>query len=133
MQGAMCFQKGLGAVHSLSHPTGGLKGLRLHHGTLNAVYMPGVMRFNGPVLGSSKIEKMAAIMGTKPSAEALADAIAGMNERIGIPTGLKAMGVTEDRFEAIADGALGDHCHMTTPRQPTKAEYLQLIESAYGA
>lgn len=133
MQGAMCFQKGLGAVHSLSHPTGGLKGLRLHHGTLNAVYMPGVMRFNGPVLSASKIEKMAAIMGTRPSAEALADAISGMNERIGIPKGLKAMGVTEDRFEAIADGALGDHCHMTTPRQPTKAQYLELIEGAYAA
>jgi len=131
MQGAMCFQKGLGAVHSLSHPTGGLKGLRLHHGTLNAVYMPGVIRFNGPVLGASKIEKMAAIMGTRPTAEALADAISGMNERIGIPTGLKAMGVTEDRFEAIADGALGDHCHMTTPRQPSRDEYLALIESAY--
>jgi alcohol dehydrogenase class IV len=95
--------------------------------------MPGVMRFNGPVLGSSKIEKMAAIMGVKPSVEALADAITGMNERIGIPAGLKAMGVTEDRFEAIADGALGDHCHMTTPRQPSTAEYLQLIEGAYGA
>ncbi|MBM3619867.1 MAG: iron-containing alcohol dehydrogenase [Alphaproteobacteria bacterium] len=133
MQGAMCFQKGLGAVHSLSHPTGGLKGLRLHHGTLNALYMPGVVRFNGPALSSGKIEKMAAIMGTKPSAEALADAISGMNERIGIPKGLKAMGVTEDRFEAIADGALIDHCHMTTPRQPTKAQYLELIEGAYGA
>ena len=51
---------------------------------------------------------------------------------IGIPTGLKAMGVTEDRFETIADGALGDHCHMTTPRQPTKAQYLQLIEESWG-
>ena len=56
MQGAMCFQKGLGAVHSLSHPTGGLKGLRLHHGTLNAVYMPAVLRFNGPVLGEQDRE-----------------------------------------------------------------------------
>jgi len=81
-------------------------------------------------LGSGKIEKMAAIMGTRPSAEALADAIVAMNERIGIPKGLKAMGVTDDRFETIADGALGDHCHTTTPRQPTKAEYLQLIEGA---
>ena len=49
MEGAMVFQKGLGAVHALSHPTGGLKGYRTHHGTLNAVYLPAVLRFNAPV------------------------------------------------------------------------------------
>jgi 4-hydroxybutyrate dehydrogenase len=48
MEGAMVFQKGLGAVHALSHPTGGLKGYRLHHGTLNAIYLPAVLRFNDP-------------------------------------------------------------------------------------
>src|SRR5947208_1737646 len=50
MEGAMVFQKGLGAVHALSHPTGGLKGYRLHHGTLNAVYLPAVLRFNAPAV-----------------------------------------------------------------------------------
>jgi 4-hydroxybutyrate dehydrogenase len=131
MEGAMCFQKGLGAVHALSHPTGALKGLKLHHGTLNAVYMPGVLRFNGPVLGEAKVAKMAAIMGVKPWVEALAEAVEEMNARIGIPRGLKSMGVPESAFEGIADGALGDHCHMTTPRQPTKAEYVELIRGAY--
>ncbi|QQS13411.1 MAG: iron-containing alcohol dehydrogenase [Rhodospirillales bacterium] len=130
MEGAMCFQKGLGAVHALSHPSGGLKGLRLHHGTLNAVYLPPVLRFNGPALGVEKIARMAAILGCAPTAAALAEAIAAMNARIGIPSGLGAMGVGADRHEAIADGALGDHCHLTTPRQPTRDEYLGLIAEA---
>lgn len=131
MEGAMCFQKGLGAVHALSHPTGALKGLKLHHGTLNAVYMPGVLRFNGPVLGETKIAKMAAIMGVAATTEALAEAVEALNARIGIPAGLKSMGVPESAFEGIADGALGDHCHMTTPRQPSKAEYVELIRGAW--
>ena len=62
MEGAMVFQKGLGAVHALSHPTGGLKGYRLHHGTLNAVYLPAVLRFNEPAVGE-KYKRVARIMG----------------------------------------------------------------------
>lgn len=135
MEGAMCFQKGLGAVHALSHPTGALKGLRLHHGTLNAVYMPAVIRYNAPAVGD-KIARMAQVIGLpgrEATAEGLADAVAAMNARIGIPTGLKAMGVSDSVFSAVADGALGDHCHATTPRQPTKAEYVGLMEASYGA
>ena len=135
MEGAMCFQKGLGAVHALSHPTGALKGLRLHHGTLNAVYMPAVIRFNAPVVGD-KIARMAHVMGLparEATPEGLANAVAAMNDRIGIPAGLKAMGVPETVFPAVADGALGDHCHATTPRQPTKAEYVRLMEASWGA
>jgi alcohol dehydrogenase class IV len=135
MEGAMCFQKGLGAVHALSHPSGALKGLPLHHGTLNAVYMPAVIRYNAPAVGD-KIARMAQVIGLperEATADGLAEAVAGMNARIGIPTGLKAMGVPENAFPLIAEGALGDHCHLTTPRQPTKAEYITLIEQSYGA
>jgi alcohol dehydrogenase class IV len=46
LQGGLCFQKGLGAVHAMSHPLGGLEQPRLHHGTLNAVIMPAVLRYN---------------------------------------------------------------------------------------
>ncbi|HKU93806.1 MAG TPA: iron-containing alcohol dehydrogenase [Vineibacter sp.] len=135
MEGAMCFQKGLGAVHALSHPTGALKGLRLHHGTLNAVYMPAVIRYNAPAVGD-KIARMAQVIGLperEATAEGLANAVSAMNARIGIPNGLKAMGVSDSVFSAVADGALGDHCHATTPRQPTKAEYVGLMEASYGA
>ena len=47
LEGGLTFQKGLGAVHALSHPLGGLKQVSLHHGTLNAVLLPYVLEFNG--------------------------------------------------------------------------------------
>src|SRR5262245_58308464 len=134
MEGAMVFQKGLGAVHALSHPTGGLKGYRLHHGTLNAVYLPAVLRFNAPAVGD-KYQRVAEVLGlpdTEANAEGVANAVAALNERLGLPRGLGAMGLKSDTAEKIADGALGDHCHQSTPRQPTKAQYVQLIEESWG-
>jgi alcohol dehydrogenase class IV len=133
MEGAMVFQKGLGAVHALSHPTGGLRGYRLHHGTLNAVYLPAVLRFNAPVVGE-KYKRAAAVMGLPESegnAEGVASAVRALNEQLGIPKGLGAMGLGQDTIEKIADGALGDHCHQSTPRQPTKEQYVQLIEESW--
>ena len=134
MEGAMVFQKGLGAVHALSHPTGGLKGYRLHHGTLNAVYLPAVLRFNEPAVGA-KYERVAQLMGLPArdaNAAGVANAVADLNGRLGIPTGLGAMGLGQETVEAIADGALGDHCHLSTPRRPTKAQYVGLIEQSWG-
>ena len=49
-----------------------------------------------------------------------------------IPKGLGAMGLKQAEAEKIADGALGDHCHLSTPRQPTKAQYVELIEQSWG-
>ena len=134
MEGAMVFQKGLGAVHALSHPTGGLKGYRLHHGTLNAIYLPSVLRFNGPAVGD-KFAKVAQVLGLPASegtAEGVAAAVQGLNERLGMPKGLSAMGLKDDAVEAIADGALGDHCHLSTPRQPTRAQYIELIRESWA-
>jgi alcohol dehydrogenase class IV len=134
MEGAMVFQKGLGAVHALSHPTGGLKGYRTHHGTLNAIYLPAVLRFNEPAVGD-KFRKVGQIMGLKESAHnagGVAAAVAALNERLGIPRGLSGVGLKEEVVERIADGALGDHCHLSTPRQPTRAEYIQLIQHSWG-
>ena len=94
MEGAMVFQKGLGAVHALSHPTGGLKGYRLHHGTLNAVYLPAVLRFNEPAVGE-KYKRVARLMGlpeSEANAEGVAEAVEALNERLGIPKGLGAHG-----------------------------------------
>ncbi len=53
LEGGLAFQKGLGAVHSLSHALGGLQELKLHHGTLNAILMPAVVRFNVPVMSAT--------------------------------------------------------------------------------
>jgi alcohol dehydrogenase class IV len=128
MQGAMAFQKGLGAVHSLSHSLGGVNP-RLHHGTLNAMFLPAVVRFNAQaesVQRDRRLEKMAHAMGLK-SAGDIPEAIREMNARLGLPSGLGAMGVERGLFDKIIVGALADHCHKTNPRVATAEEYEQLL------
>lgn len=129
MEGALAFQKGLGAVHALSHPLGALHELRLHHGTLNAVLLPGVIRFNAPAVGD-KLARLASAMGLAAGAD-VAQAITELNARLGIPAGLKAMGVPREALPGIAAAALKDHCHATNPRLAAEADYLQLLESAW--
>ncbi len=131
MQGAMAFQKGLGAVHSLSHSLGGVNP-RLHHGTLNAMFLPAVVRFNAQaesVQKDRRLERMAGAMGLA-SASDIPDAIRDMNARLGLPTGLAAMGVTEDQFDAIIQGAMADHCHKTNPRVATPDEYCAMLRES---
>lgn len=124
LEGAMAFQKGLGAVHALTHPLGAIKELNLHHGTLNAVLMPAVLRFNRPVIGK-KWDVMADIMGGAPD-----EVIAALNKDIGMPSGLKAMGVTDAMMEKVSGEALKDHCHATNPRLASREEYLMLMHES---
>lgn len=131
MQGAMAFQKGLGAVHSLSHSLGGVNP-RLHHGTLNAMFLPAVVRFNAEapsVQKDRRLERMAGAMGLA-SASDIPEAIRDMNARLGLPTGLAAMGVSEDMFDAVIQGAMADHCHKTNPRVATAEEYRELLRAS---
>ena len=128
MQGALAFQKGLGCVHSLSHSLGGVNP-RLHHGTLNAMFLPAVVRFNAgaeSVQKDQRLARMAHAMGLA-SAGDIPEAIRDMNARLGLPTGLAAMGVTPDMFDDIIKGALADHCHKTNPRGATPEEYRELL------
>ena len=129
MEGAMAFQKGLGAVHALSHPLGALHDLELHHGTLNAVLLPPVLRFNAPNVGD-KYSHLARVMGLAPRAD-IAVAIAGLNARLGLPPGLRSMGVPHDALDGIATAAPKDHCHGTNPRAASVAEYRALLEEAW--
>ncbi|MBK7262955.1 MAG: iron-containing alcohol dehydrogenase [Rubrivivax sp.] len=135
MQGAMAFQKGLGCVHSLSHSLGGVDP-RLHHGTLNAMFLPAVIRFNAEapsIQAEQRLQRMAHAMGLpgcdRQGAE-LANAITAMNARLGLPSGLRAMGVAPDLFERVIDGAMADHCHKTNPRLATRDDYLQMLLSS---
>lgn len=128
MQGAMAFQKGLGCVHSLSHSLGGLQP-RLHHGTLNAVFLPAVIRFNAEtdsMRAEQRLDRMAQAMGL-PSGGDVAEAVRAMSERLGLPAGLAAMGVDEALFDRVIDGALADHCHKTNPRLASRQDYREML------
>jgi 4-hydroxybutyrate dehydrogenase len=131
MQGAMAFQKGLGCVHSLSHSLGGLNP-RLHHGTLNAVFLPAVIRFNSEAASvqmERRLPRMAHAMGLPEDAD-VAQAVADMTARLGLPTGLSALGVTPTDFGAIVAGAMRDHCHKTNPRLATENDYLDMLHAS---
>ena len=134
-QGALAFQKGLGCVHSLSHSLGGVNP-RLHHGTLNAMFLPAVIRFNAAaesIQRERRLQRMAQAIGL-PSCDAagteLAEAVREMNARLGLPSGLAAMGVTRDLFDRVIAGALADHCHKTNPRVASAEEYREMLEAS---
>ena len=132
MQGAMAFQKGLGCVHSLSHPLGGVKvngKTGLHHGTLNAVVLPAVLRFNETaetVVRDNRYARMRRVMNLTADAD-LAQAVHDLTARLGLPTGLRQMGVPEDALEHVVEGALLDHCHKTNPRIATADDYRRML------
>ncbi len=131
MQGAMAFQKGLGCVHSLSHSLGGINP-GLHHGTLNALFLPAVVRFNSQaesVQREVRLARMAHAMGLG-SASDIPDAIRDMNARLGLPAGLAALGVESAQFKAVIDGALRDHCHATNPRFASAEDYEHMLSTS---
>lgn len=131
MQGAMAFQKGLGCVHSLSHSLGGIDP-RLHHGTLNAMFLPAVIAFNSEaesVRKDQRLQRMAQAMHLDQAAD-LGPAIKDMNARLGLPSGLAEMGVTTDMFDRIIDGALADHTHKTNPREASRDDYRQMLQAS---
>ena len=131
IHGAMGFQKGLGCVHSLSHSLGGANP-ELHHGTLNAVFLPAVIRFNAgaeSIQKEERLARMAQAMGLEKSAD-VAQAVHDMTARLGLPTGLAAMGVTEDMFDAVIEHALLDHCHKTNPRIASADDYRRMLNES---
>ncbi len=135
MQGALAFQKGLGCVHSLSHSLGGFNP-RLHHGTLNALFLPAVIRFNAAadsVRREHRLQRMAQAMGLgacgADGAE-LAQAVQALNHRLGLPCGLAALGVSEQDFDRIIDGAMVDHCHKMNPREASREDYRELLRQS---
>ena len=127
-EGAMAFSKGLGAVHSMSHAIGADQDLRLHHGTLNGVILPTILRFNRDHVGD-KYERIARAMGKKENVD-LADEIEKLNQSIGLPTGLGEMGVTEEMIPHLVAHSITDPSNATTPRLPTEDEWKQLFLDA---
>lgn len=130
LHGGLTFQKGLGAVHAMSHPLGGLQEPRLHHGTLNAVILPAVLRFNESHTGD-KYAELRRVLGLEPGAD-LSAYIAGLNARIGLPANLREMGVTDEVIPAMVEGALVDHTAATNARPVSRADFEALFAEAMG-
>ncbi|MCZ7866190.1 iron-containing alcohol dehydrogenase [Agrobacterium salinitolerans] len=129
--GAMAFQKGLGCVHSLSHSLGGLNP-KLHHGMLNAIFMPPVLAFNRSAKTSvdeNKYARLADTMGLAADVD-IGAAIEDMTRAIGLPTRLSQLGVTADLFDKVVKGALADHSHRTNPRDATAEDYHAMLQAA---
>jgi 4-hydroxybutyrate dehydrogenase len=130
MEGALTFQKGLGAVHAMAHPLGALDETPLHHGTLNAVLLPAVLRFNEPAAGE-KYEHLRRVIGLAREAN-LAKWIADLNTRLGLPPGLADMGVPRKILPRIAELAERDPATHTNPRAANRADYKEMLQSSYA-
>lgn len=131
MQGALAFQKGLGCVHSLSHSLGGINP-KLHHGTLNAIFLPAVIAFNSTassMVEEDKLARIAQAMGLA-AGDDVGDAIRRMTAALGLPRGLAELGVTRDLFPRIIAGALKDHSHKTNPRDASSDDYTAILEAS---
>ncbi len=118
-------------MHSLSHSLGGIDP-RLHHGTLNAIFLPAVIEFNmaaASVRSEECLPRMAEAMRISDPRK-LPDAIREMNIKIGLPKGLSEVGVVRRSFPEIINRALLDHCHKTNPRVATNEDYRVILEAS---
>lgn len=128
-EGALAFIKGLGAVHSMSHAAGRLSDLNLHHGTLNAVLLPAVLRYNAPGQ-EERYARLRQAMGLEPGAD-IADAVAALNASIGLPANLSAMGLTEARLGDMVPYAVSDLATRTNPRPVGASDFEALYRESF--
>jgi len=125
MMGAVSFQKGLGACHSLAHPLSSEKGM--HHGLANALCLPAVVEYNESVAGP-KLARVRGILDA--SAKTCAEAIRNLRKRVGLPDGLGAEGITKADIPKLADKAIEDACHRSNPRPTSRDDLAKLYEAS---
>jgi len=134
MEGAMAFQKGLGACHALAHALTPISGV--HHGLANAICLPAVLEFNRASC-TARLARVAVAMGDNSLArqEVLAgnaiERVRKMNSKIGIPGGLREVGVKEIDLPKIAAKAFEDASHQTNPRKCSEEDLLALARAAF--
>jgi alcohol dehydrogenase class IV len=126
--GATAFQKGLGAVHSLSHPVGAL--YNTHHGMTNGVFMPYVLAFNRPAV-EEKIARLAAWLGIDGGFDGFQAALLELRQRTGVPHALRDLGVDESRFDAMAAMAVEDPSTGGNPVPFDATAAIRLFRAAY--
>jgi len=130
MQGALSFQKGLGLVHSISHPLGALKTRSLHHGTLNSVLMPHVLRFNEADCRLA-LDKICSLLGIAGGVVGLAQELTNYSDSMELPLSLSAMGVETSDLVGIEALAVADHCSLTNPREVTEDGVAEVLKAAF--
>jgi alcohol dehydrogenase class IV len=127
MMGAVAFQKGLGACHSLAHPLSSDCGL--HHGLANALCLPQVMDFNEEAT-LERVLHVSLLLGGSPEQGACSAAVRDLRRTVGLPEGLAAVGVRADQLDALADKAIEDACHRENPRPCTRDDLLVLYRAS---
>ena len=125
--GAVAFQKGLGAIHSLSHPVGAL--YDTHHGMTNAVFMPYVLQFNKAAI-EAKFDRLAGFLGIDGGYQGVLDAILKLREDLGVPHTLAGLNVDGAKRELIADMAIVDPTAGGNPVELTKDGALEIFDKA---
>jgi alcohol dehydrogenase class IV len=134
MEGAMAFQKGLGACHALAHALTPLAGL--HHGLANAVVLPAVIAFNRAAAGP-RLARVAEAMGADagageaPLADGAAARVRALATEVGIPARLRGVGVREEDLPRIAAKAFEDASHRSNPRPCSEADLLAIARAAF--
>lgn len=125
IMGATAFQKGLGAVHSLSHPVGAKH--KAHHGLLNAIFLPYVLQSNFPKI-RQKLEHIAHYINLpQKNASAVISRLQQLNLNLNIPSTLKTINISANDADAIASAALHDPSSATNPMPLTQ----QLLKKIY--
>lgn len=127
MMGAVAFQKGLGACHSLAHPLSSDCGL--HHGLANALCLPAVLDFNESAV-LERVMHVALLLGGTADQGGCSAAVRELRRRIGLPEGLAATGVRAEQLSALADKAIDDACHRENPRPCTRDDLLTLYQAS---
>ena len=128
--GATAFQKGLGAIHALSHPVGAL--YDTHHGLTNAVFMPYVMVFNRRAIEDSMQLLAMHLELPKPSFQAVLDWILNLRAEFDIPHTVQDIGVDNSRFDQLAAMAVADPTAAGNPIELSEADCLRLYELSYS-
>ena len=127
--GGMTMLNGCGAMHAMAHAIGGRHELNLHHGTLNAVILPHSLSMIGNA-AEEKFARLRRALGLAPNAD-LAQYIADLNARIGLPTNLRGMGVTEAHFsDATRDYAVSDLATLSNAVPFNGEKYGELFQRA---